>query len=146
MHQDRKGTAAFETTEDQFFIEIKVDNRGRLDDKGYVEDAVGIANKLSFTLNFDQTFLGRTMPEMKNALAEVRQDNGGNSNLQGLQGRVSRTECGASPKWEFDCDRQATQQAYSRVKAGGADTCTCKGCRNFVRARETLYPLNSWNC
>lgn len=42
--------------------------------------------------------------------------------------------------WEFDCDRQATQQAYSSVKARGADTCICRGCRNFVLARDTLYP------
>ena len=43
-------------------------------------------------------------------------------------------------EWEFTCDRSATVAAYSRATAGGTDTCTCDGCRNFVLDRDRVYP------
>lgn len=43
-------------------------------------------------------------------------------------------------EWEFTCDRSTTVDAYSRATAGGADTCTCNGCRNFVLVRDRVYP------
>jgi hypothetical protein len=43
-------------------------------------------------------------------------------------------------KWEFTCDSQATFDAYAREAAGGADTCTCTGCRNFRLVRDRVYP------
>src|ERR1700678_2160382 len=46
-------------------------------------------------------------------------------------------QCG---EWEFTCDRSATAAAYSGATAGGADTCTCDGCRNFVVVRDRVYP------
>ena len=43
-------------------------------------------------------------------------------------------------EWEFGVDRVATVGAHSREPLGGADTCTCNGCRNFVAARERVFP------
>jgi hypothetical protein len=37
-------------------------------------------------------------------------------------------------------DREPTVAAYSAVTQGWADRCTCSGCRNFARQRETAYP------
>ena len=43
-------------------------------------------------------------------------------------------------QWQFECDPEATQIAYSRVVHGGAETCTCIGCRNFIAARSRVFP------
>jgi hypothetical protein len=43
-------------------------------------------------------------------------------------------------EWEFTCDREATRAAYERAEAGGADTCSCVWCRNFVLVRDRVYP------
>ena len=37
-------------------------------------------------------------------------------------------------------DREATIAAYSALSDGWADRCTCLGCRNFARQRESIYP------
>jgi hypothetical protein len=37
-------------------------------------------------------------------------------------------------------DREATIAAYSQVGQGGADRCSCSGCRNFALLRDKLYP------
>jgi len=37
-------------------------------------------------------------------------------------------------------DREATVAAYSQIKQGGADLCTCSGCRNFALLRAKAYP------
>jgi hypothetical protein len=42
--------------------------------------------------------------------------------------------------WEFTNDRTATIDAYARIERGGSDTCSCIGCRNFVAARDNVYP------
>ena len=43
-------------------------------------------------------------------------------------------------EWEFTSDRQATVAAYAQAAAGGAGTCSCNGCRNFVLVRDRVYP------
>jgi hypothetical protein len=43
-------------------------------------------------------------------------------------------------QWEFHVDRPATMDAHAREPRGGADSCTCNGCRNFVAAREKVFP------
>ena len=43
-------------------------------------------------------------------------------------------------QWQFECDPEATRIAYSRVDRGGADSCTCNGCRNFIAARSQIFP------
>jgi hypothetical protein len=42
--------------------------------------------------------------------------------------------------WLYTCDRKATFDAYAREERGGADTCTCTGCRNFVAVRARAFP------
>jgi hypothetical protein len=43
-------------------------------------------------------------------------------------------------EWRYTVDREATRTAYTREPAGGAATCTCNGCRNFVAARDRILP------
>jgi len=43
-------------------------------------------------------------------------------------------------EWRYTLDRGATQAAYAREPAGGAATCSCNGCRNFVAARDRILP------
>jgi hypothetical protein len=43
-------------------------------------------------------------------------------------------------EWKFTIDREATLRAYAQAKAGGADSCSCNGCRNFRLARERAFP------
>jgi hypothetical protein len=40
----------------------------------------------------------------------------------------------------YTVDRAATRAAYARQPAGGATTCTCNGCRNFLAARDRIFP------
>ena len=42
--------------------------------------------------------------------------------------------------WIFDCDVEATQQAYENILAGGLEGCGCSGCRNFLEQRESVFP------
>ena len=37
-------------------------------------------------------------------------------------------------------DRDATIAAYAQMQCGGADRCSCSGCRNFARLRHDVYP------
>jgi hypothetical protein len=43
-------------------------------------------------------------------------------------------------QWRYTVDRTATADAYAREAAGGAQKCTCTGCRNFVVARDEILP------
>lgn len=40
----------------------------------------------------------------------------------------------------IDFDREATLLAHSTLDHGGADRCSCSGCRNFVLLRDRAYP------
>jgi hypothetical protein len=42
-------------------------------------------------------------------------------------------------------DREATVAAYSAISHGGADACTCSGCRNFALQRNNIYPIEFLN-
>jgi len=44
-------------------------------------------------------------------------------------------------KWVLQVDREATLKAYAATPAGGADTCECLYCKNFVAAREDASPM-----
>ena len=41
--------------------------------------------------------------------------------------------------WEFEVDRALTQQTYETVSAGGADTCVCNDCKNYVAYRDKVF-------
>jgi hypothetical protein len=43
-------------------------------------------------------------------------------------------------QWQFDCDLEATRMAYARADHGGAESCSCNGCRNFIAARSRVFP------
>ncbi|MGD2132444.1 MAG: hypothetical protein PVI23_06585 [Maricaulaceae bacterium] len=42
--------------------------------------------------------------------------------------------------WEFSANRYETIKAYEAVANGGSESCDCSACRNFVPARETVFP------
>ena len=42
--------------------------------------------------------------------------------------------------WTFDCEVEATREAYDAIPAGGVETCECSGCRNFLVQRESVWP------
>src|SRR5262245_32030902 len=42
--------------------------------------------------------------------------------------------------WKILYDRAATQAAYAKVPIGGADSCGCDPCRNWVQSRDRLLP------
>jgi len=62
-------------------------------------------------------------PEVENEFPMVL-----GSNLAELGGRKSSV------------DRDATIRAYAQAERGGADRCTCNGCRNFRLARMRVFP------
>jgi len=43
-------------------------------------------------------------------------------------------------EWEFELDRELTQQVYARVAKSGADTCLCHDCKNYVAYRDHVFP------
>ncbi len=42
--------------------------------------------------------------------------------------------------WIFDFDVDATRAGYETIPAGGAETCDCAGCRNFLAQRDSVFP------
>mgnify|MGYP001300222796 CR=1 FL=1 len=46
------------------------------------------------------------------------------------------------PGWRIAYDRAATQAAYAHIPRGGADSCACGPCRNWVRTRSDLFPAS----
>jgi hypothetical protein len=43
-------------------------------------------------------------------------------------------------EWKYTVNRDATKRAYAQAGAGGADSCSCSGCRNFRLARSQVFP------
>jgi hypothetical protein len=42
--------------------------------------------------------------------------------------------------WEFDVDFAATQIVYSTISEGGAQTCTCTYCKNYIAQIDSIFP------
>jgi len=42
--------------------------------------------------------------------------------------------------WIFDSDFDLTRAGYDSITAGGAETCDCAGCRNFLAQRDSVFP------
>jgi hypothetical protein len=42
--------------------------------------------------------------------------------------------------WSYYADPEATARAYRSAEHAGAETCGCAGCRNFLLARNNVYP------
>jgi hypothetical protein len=47
--------------------------------------------------------------------------------------------------WIFDCDVEATRAGYQTTSVGGAESCECTYCRNFVLQRDSVYPAEVMN-
>ena len=43
-------------------------------------------------------------------------------------------------EWKYTVDRETTEKAYSDTSIGGAGTCDCSFCRNFIAARDKVFP------
>jgi len=43
-------------------------------------------------------------------------------------------------QWNLQYDTEATCHIYSRIPFGGAEECGCDMCRNFIMARDQIYP------
>jgi hypothetical protein len=65
LHKNLKGTAKFETIEEQLLLKINVDKLGHISISGEVRDEAGTGNRLIFEMSFDQTYLSRTIRELE---------------------------------------------------------------------------------
>jgi hypothetical protein len=43
-------------------------------------------------------------------------------------------------RWELEADPEATSEAYANVPKSGPEECSCEPCKNFIAARERVYP------
>ncbi len=41
--------------------------------------------------------------------------------------------------WEFEVDRELTQQTYESISFSGADNCVCNDCKNYVAYRDKVF-------
>jgi hypothetical protein len=73
VYRDLRGVAEFSTIEDQLRFKVEVDKIGHVRVSGYVKDDASFGNRLAFVLSFDQTFLGRTLSELNDALSELQE-------------------------------------------------------------------------
>jgi len=62
------GTAEFSTLEDQLHLTFTGNRKGGIRLEGTVSDAPGIGNTLSFSFEFDQTYLQRSLRELEAVL------------------------------------------------------------------------------
>ena len=71
LYRDLRGTAEFTTIEHQIGLKVEVDRVGHIRVTGHVKDDASFGNRLTFTLEFDQTILQRTLSELSRALSEL---------------------------------------------------------------------------
>jgi hypothetical protein len=64
------GTAEFSTLEEQLHLTLTADGKGRCELTGEVSDQPGIGNQLQFSLQFDQSQLGRSIRELESVTEE----------------------------------------------------------------------------
>jgi hypothetical protein len=43
-------------------------------------------------------------------------------------------------RWQLEADPVATREAYASIPKGGPEECSCEPCKNFIAARERIYP------
>ena len=59
------GSAKFETMEEQLSLQLVGDGKGHIELRGEVADRAGDGNRLSFTLQFDQSQLGISIRQLE---------------------------------------------------------------------------------
>jgi hypothetical protein len=69
LYETLRGTAEFATIEGQLRMRLVGDGKGHIELKGKVADRPGDGNRLSFTLQLDQTQLGNSIREIEAVLA-----------------------------------------------------------------------------
>lgn len=42
--------------------------------------------------------------------------------------------------WKFEVDRSLTRETYAGIISGGAVSCICNDCKNYVENRENVFP------
>jgi len=72
VYRDLRGTAEFTTIEHQLYLKVVIDHVGHVRVTGEVRDDSSFGNRLTFTLDFDQTVLQRTLSELRYALSELQ--------------------------------------------------------------------------
>ena len=68
LYERLTGTAEFTTLEGQLSLKLVGDGRGHIRLAGLVLDQAGVGNRLSFTLDFDQTFLPPSISDLNAVL------------------------------------------------------------------------------
>ena len=65
LFETLSGSAKFETVEDQLSLQLVGDGKGHIELRGEVADRAGDGNRLSFTLQFDQSQLGISIRQLE---------------------------------------------------------------------------------
>jgi hypothetical protein len=71
LHRELKGCAEFATIEGQVDFKIETDGLGHMEVNGSLRDDISSGNRLAFVIEFDQTFLERTIFEIDEALSQL---------------------------------------------------------------------------
>ena len=72
VYRDLRGVAEFKTIENQLGLRVECDHVGHIRVTGHIRDDASFGNRLTFTLEFDQTILQRTLSELRHALSELQ--------------------------------------------------------------------------
>ena len=72
VYRDLRGIAEFNTIEGQLGLRVECDCLGHVRVTGHVTDDPSFGNRLTFTLEFDQTILRRSLSELRVALSELQ--------------------------------------------------------------------------
>ena len=71
LHESLRGSATFETLERQIGFTVTGDGRGHISLQGSLGDRFAQANRIEFTLAFDQTLLGQSILQIDQAFGRT---------------------------------------------------------------------------
>lgn len=71
LYRELKGYAEFTTIEGQVDFKIETDGLGHMEVRGFLRDDASFGNRLTFVIEFDQTFLEHTISEIDEALSQL---------------------------------------------------------------------------
>lgn len=73
VYQELKGKVIFSNVEESFYIEVTLHSLGQLNVEGYIQDLPSVKNKLAFEFQLDQSYLPKTIDELKDIFAKLGQ-------------------------------------------------------------------------
>lgn len=76
LYKSLEGEAQFTTIEDQVRVRVAIDGLGHIKMSGHLMDNPGLGNQLTFELEMDQTFLGKTISELDEAIKTAEKPGG----------------------------------------------------------------------